>query len=83
MMGDDFVDGHVHITPVLANMHWLLVQYWIEYTTALITFKVLPIQQPQYLSECIHHQEAPRLLRSCGINILHCVSKKGPNFETV
>jgi len=40
-MGHDFGDGHDHITPVLADMHWLLVQYWIEYTTALITFKAL------------------------------------------
>jgi len=28
-----------HISPVLANMHWLLVRYLVEYKIALITFK--------------------------------------------
>jgi len=34
------------------------------------TFKALTTQQPQYLSELIRHYEAPRQLRSRGVNIL-------------
>jgi len=42
-----------HITPVLADLHWLPVRYRIEYKIALLTYKALTIQQPQYLSELI------------------------------
>jgi len=62
--------GHDHITPVLADLHWLPVQFRIEYKIALITFKVLTTQQPQYLAELIRYYEAPRQLRSRGENIL-------------
>ena len=61
---------HDHITPVLADLHWLPVRHRIEYKIALITFNVLTTQQPQYLSELIRHYEAPKKLRSRGINIL-------------
>jgi len=59
-----------HITLVLADLHWLPVRYRIEYKIALITFKALTTQQPQYLSELIRYYEAPRKLRSRGVNIL-------------
>ena len=63
---------HNHITPVpvLADLHWLPVQYRIEYKIALITFKALTTQQPQYLLELVRNYEAPRQLRSRGVNIL-------------
>jgi len=59
-----------HITPVPADLHWLPVRYRTEYKIALITFKALTTQQPQYLSELIRHYEAPRQLRFRGVNIL-------------
>ena len=59
-----------HITPVLADLHWLPVRFRIEYTIALITFKALSMPQPQYLAELIRYYEAPRQLRSRGENIL-------------
>jgi len=59
-----------HITPVLADLHWLPVRYRIVYKIALITFKALTTQQPQYLTELIRHYEALRQLRSRGVNIL-------------
>jgi len=51
-----------HITPVLANLHWLPVRYRIEYKIALLTYKALTIQQLQYLSELICLYETPRQL---------------------
>jgi len=59
-----------HITLVLVDLHRLPVRYRIEYKIALITFKALTTQQPQYLSELIRYYEAPRQLRSRGVNIL-------------
>jgi len=32
-----------HITPVLADLHWLPVRYRIEYKIALLTYKALTI----------------------------------------
>jgi len=48
--------------------YWLPVRYQIEYKIALITFKALTTQQPQYLSELIHHYEAP--IDFCNIVVL-------------
>ena len=49
-----------HITPVLADLHWLPVRYKIEYKIALLTYKAPTIQQPQYLSELIRLYETPK-----------------------
>jgi len=59
-----------HITPVLADLQWLSLHYGIEYNIALLTYKALTIQQPQYLSELIRLYENPRQLRPRGANIL-------------
>jgi len=69
-----------HITPVLANLHWLPVHYRTEYKIALLTYKALTIQQPQYLSELIHLYETPRQLRPRSANILQ-YSPAVPNFS--
>ena len=60
-----------HITPVLAELHWLPVQYRIQYKLALITFKVLTTQQPHYLHELIRLCNPVRQLRSSGLALLH------------
>jgi len=59
-------------TLLLADLHWLPVRYRIEYKLALITFKALTRQQPQYLAEHIRMYEAPRQLRPRSANILQC-----------
>ena len=60
-----------HITPALAERHWLPVQYRIQYKLALITFKVLMTQQPHYLHELIRLHNPVRQLRSSGLTLLH------------
>jgi len=70
-------------TPVLADLHWLPVRYRIEYKIALITFKALTTQQPQYLSELIRHYETPRQLRSRGVNILQTTETSATAFLSV
>jgi len=62
------------------DLYWLPVRYRIEYKIALITFKALTTQQPQYLSELIRHYETPRQLRSRGVNILQ-TSATALNFS--
>jgi len=59
-----------HITPVLADLHWLPVQYRIQYKLAVLTFKVLTTQQPSYLHELIPSQASTRQLRSDGQYLL-------------
>ena len=42
-----------HIHPVLKELHWLPVSERIKYKVALITFKTLSTQQPQYLANLV------------------------------
>ena len=65
-----------HITPVLARLHWLPIQYRIRFKLVVITYKVLTTQEPSYLAELIRLRVAPRDLRSVNKNILQdCRSK--------
>ena len=66
-----------HITPVLASLHWLPVSSRIEYKVALLTFKILTLRQPDYLSELLHLHIPARQLRSGDkVNQLHVCSVK-------
>jgi len=58
------------ITPVLADLHWLPVQYRIQYELAVITFKVLTTQQPRYLHDLIRSHASTRQLLSDGEGLL-------------
>ena len=60
-----------HITPVLEKLHWLPVQSRITFKVALITYKTLLSKKPDYLSELLSFQAAPRTLRSSSSNRLH------------
>ena len=60
-----------HITPVLADLHWLPVQYRIQYKLAVITFKVLTTHEPSYLHDVIRYHAPTRHLRSDGRGLLH------------
>ena len=47
-----FISGHArhdHITPTLANLHWLRVPERIKYKLALLAFRCLHGQAPSYL----------------------------------
>ena len=53
-----------HITPTLAELHWLPVKKRIEFKIAAITYKVLQNKQPSYLFEILEPYSPPRDLRS-------------------
>jgi hypothetical protein len=59
-----------HIRPVMRNLHWLPVQQRIEYKVALITYKVLCTDQPEYLRSLIQEYKPARRLRSEGQGLL-------------
>ena len=59
-----------HITPVLAKLHWLPIQYRIQFKLAMITFKAVTTRTPYYLSELVRPYEPSRQLRSRGKNLL-------------
>jgi hypothetical protein len=63
-----------HITSVLADLHWLLVQYRIQYKLAVITFKVLTTHEPSYLRDLVQSHAPARQLRSNGRSLLHVES---------
>ena len=59
-----------HITPVLANLHWLPVTARIQFKIALLTFKTLTTHQPSYIDDLLQQHRSSRQLRSSAHNLL-------------
>ena len=59
-----------HITPVLKELHWLPVVSRINYKVALLTYKSIHGQAPDYLCNLITPYVPPRSLRSGEQNLL-------------
>ena len=59
-----------HITPVLKSLHWLPVQYRIQYKLLLLTFKALHGLVPSYLSDLLKPYLPSRQLRSASQHLL-------------
>ena len=53
-----------HVTPCLIDLHWLPVQFRIDFKIALLTFKCLNGLAPSYLSDLIELYKPTRSLRS-------------------
>ena len=60
-----------HITPVLADLHWLPVASRIKFKIALQTFKTLTTNKPEYLADLLNFQTTFRSLRSSSRMRLH------------
>ena len=60
-----------HITPVLADLHWLPVTLRINFKIALQTFKTIITRKPEYLTDLLSFQTASRYLRSSSKMRLH------------
>ena len=70
-----------HITPVLRELHWLPVQFRIQFKLIIITFKVIKGQGPMYLQELVRLQQSGAYsLRSSNkglmLQIPNVISKK-------
>ena len=53
-----------HISPVLKTLHWLPIQFRIDYKIVLLTYEALKGLAPEYLSELLIPYSPPRLLCS-------------------
>ena len=63
-----------HITPVLSSLHWLPVQYRINYKVLLLTYKCIHGFAPLYLQELISNYKPLRDLRSSSQSLLNVQS---------
>ena len=59
-----------HITPILAQLHWLPVDKRVEYKILLTTFKALHGLSPGYIRDLIEPYQPPRSLRSLDLHML-------------
>ena len=64
-----------HITPVLADLHWLPIRHRINFKIATIAFKVLHFQQPSYLAALVPRYVPTRSLRSSS-SLLICIPSR-------
>jgi hypothetical protein len=69
-----------HMTPVLEKLHWLPVEYRIEYKILLLTFKALHDLAPTYIKDLICPYRPSRSLRSSSKNLLRPPSKGNTMF---
>ena len=53
-----------HISPVLADVHWLQIRARITYKIATLVFKMREVKQPMYLAQLIEDYKPARELRS-------------------
>lgn len=58
---------HEHITPTLINLHWLPIQYRIDYKILVLVYKCLHELAPAYLSDLIKVRRTERSLRNNNI----------------
>ena len=59
-----------HITPVLASLHWLPIQFHIDFKVLLITFKALNGLAPPHLKDLLHPYIPAQTLRSQNAGLL-------------
>jgi hypothetical protein len=59
-----------HITPILSSLHWLPIEFRIEYKIIILTFKALHGMAPVYLKELLKPYSPVRSLRSSDTNLL-------------
>ena len=53
-----------HITPILKSLHWLPVEYRIQFKILSLTFRALTQQTPKYLSDILQTRSSTRPTRS-------------------
>ena len=58
-------------SELLYNLHRLPVHHRINFKIALLTFKILTLNQPSYLSSLVKFNIAPRSLRSSDQHLLY------------
>lgn len=70
-----------HITPVLKSLHWLPIQYRIQYKICLLTHQCIHGTAPAYLSELLTPLTTLRNLRSS--TSTHCLHQPRTKLSTM
>ena len=55
---------HDHVSPILADLHWLPIHFRIQFKILLLTFKALHGLAPVYLQDLLSKKSSSRNLRS-------------------
>ena len=73
-----------HITPVLKSLHWLPVQYRINFKLCCITPRTLSLKEPYYLNSLLINRLNSHSLRSSSFNPLTIpfFNKKSNGFRS-
>ena len=58
------VHKHDHISPALADLHWLKVEERVDYKILLLTYKALNGKAPRYIRDLISLHSTTKRLRS-------------------
>ena len=64
-----------HISDVCRDLHWLPITHRIDFKIAVLTFKCIHGNAPDYLKELLTVQENTRALRSDNAGIVLCFPK--------
>ena len=59
-----------HITPVLKSLHWLPVEFRIQFKVLLLTYKAMTARAPTYLQDVSVSYQPKRELRSQNAGLL-------------
>ncbi|XP_072770960.1 uncharacterized protein [Nerophis lumbriciformis] len=72
-----------HITPILAQLHWLPVHLRCDFKVLLLTYKILHGLAPSYLVDCIVPYVPARNLRSknSGLLVIPRAQKKSAGYR--
>ena len=79
--------AHVHITPILRQLHWLSVRARISCKTACLCFNTITSSTPAYISDLLHLYSLSRSLRSSAdtrllkISLYKCKTKGDRAFS--
>ncbi len=71
-----------HITPVLSSLHWLPVQYRIDFKILLMVFKALHNMSPSYINTLLEYHTSARTLRSAD-QLLLAVPRSKKNLKVI
>ena len=73
-----------HITPVLKSLHWLPVQYRINFKLCCITHRALSLKEPYYLNSLLINRLNSHSLRFSSFNplTLPFFNKKSNGFRS-
>ena len=59
-----------HISPILASLHWLPVNFRVQFKVLVLTFRALHGQAPEYLTDLLEPYVPSRTLRSADQGLL-------------